>query len=99
MQIRTLKNLKDCKAILVSAKFNGRGAEATTHVVKGLNDDMKNAFEVDLELDKEHTSVIPMGNHMSNRPNVSRLPQKRQKVLDIANKFIEYEKLYNCSKI
>ena len=75
-------------------RVNGRGAETTADVVEGLNDDTNNAIDVDLELDEEHTSTIPMENHMSNGPNVSKPPLKRQKVLDVANKFIQSMKNY-----
>ncbi|KAH7690358.1 hypothetical protein IHE45_02G041700 [Dioscorea alata] len=89
MQIRSLKNSKDCQVFFGKDRANGRGAETVADVLEGLNDDTNNVIETDLELDEEHTSAVPTENHMSNGPNVSRPPLKRQRMLDVANKFIE----------
>lgn len=68
---------------------NGQGVETVANVVEGLNDNTNNVTENDLKLDEEHTSVVPIEDHMSNGPNVSRPPLKSQKVLDVANNFIK----------
>ncbi|KAH7681806.1 hypothetical protein IHE45_05G080600 [Dioscorea alata] len=86
---KEFKEFERLQGIFGKDRANGRGAETTEDVLEGLNDDTNNVIETDLELDEEHTSAAPTENHMSNRPNVSRPPLKRQKMLDVANKFIE----------
>ena len=90
---REFKEFERLQGIFGKDRANGRGVKTAADVVEGLNDDTNNAIDVDLELDEEHTSAIPMENHMSNGRNVSKPPLKCQKVLDVANKFIQtYQK-------
>ena len=91
---REFKEFERLQGIFGKDRANGRGVKTAADVVEGLNDDTNNAIDVDLELDEEHTSVIPRENHMSDGPNVSKHPLKRQKVLDVANKFIQSMKNY-----
>ena len=98
---REFKEFERLQGIFGKDRANGRGAETAADVVEGLNDDTNNAIDVDLELNEEHTSAIPMENHMSNGPNVSKPPLKHQKLLDIANEFIQSmeKKLHVCGEI
>ncbi|KAJ0972585.1 hypothetical protein J5N97_020544 [Dioscorea zingiberensis] len=69
-------------------------AETAADVVESLNADTSNFFDANLELNKEHTSAISMENHVSNGPNVSTPPLKRQKISNVANKCIESMESY-----
>ncbi|KAJ0981860.1 hypothetical protein J5N97_010115 [Dioscorea zingiberensis] len=91
---KELKEFERLQGIFGKDRANGKGAETATNVVESLNADKSNFFDANLELNEEHTSAIPTENHVSNGPNVSTPPLKRQKMLDVANKFIESMESY-----